>query len=323
MNKDQMLLEMIASAVQEMRGNGQWGTAHVYHSAGNAFRRFRQGKDIAFADFDASVVKAFENDLRRRQCSWNTVSTYMKVLRAIYNRAIDQGLAPYAPRLFRHVQTAVHTERKKAMETGEIGTLLHADGRMPDAALQQARDLFRLMFLLRGMPFVDLAYLHKGDLTGDTIRYCRRKTGRPLTVRLTPEARQLIGRLANRDSRSPYLFPFLSSPEGSEAAYREYQAALRRLNRHLAVLRLRLGCDTALSTYTARHTWATMAYYCEVHPGIISEAMGHSSIAVTETYLKPFRNERIDAANREVIAFVQRQGLPDRHAARRAFRRSS
>ena len=59
-------------------------------------------------------------------------------------------------------------------------------------------------------------------------------------------------------------------------------------------------------TYTARHTWATTAYYCEIHPGIISEAMGHSSITVTETYLKPFRSKKIDEANRQVVDFVRR-----------------
>ena len=60
-----------------------------------------------------------------------------------------------------------------------------------------------------------------------------------------------------------------------------------------------------LSSYTIRHTWATMAYYCEIHPGIISEAMGHSSIKVTETYLKPFQNEKIDNANSQVISYVK------------------
>ena len=63
-------------------------------------------------------------------------------------------------------------------------------------------------------------------------------------------------------------------------------------------------------TYTARHTWATMAYHCEIHPGIISEAMGHSSITVTETYLKPFSNRKIDEANQKVISFVKNEGYP-------------
>ena len=72
------------------------------------------------------------------------------------------------------------------------------------------------------------------------------------------------------------------------------------------ILKQVLGLTTDLSSYTARHTWATMAYYCEVHHGVISEAMGHSSITVTETYLKPFRSKKIDEANRQVVDFVRR-----------------
>ena len=126
-----------------------------------------------------------------------------------------------------------------------------------------------------------------------------------MTVALTPEAMQMIRLMASRNQDSPYLFPILHSEEGTEAAYREYQSALRGFNQRLAVLRQCLGMKSALSTYAARHTWATMAYHCEIHPGIISEAMGHSSITVTETYLKPFSSRKIDEANQRVISFVR------------------
>ena len=162
------------------------------------------------------------------------------------------------------------------------------------------------MFLLRGMPFVDLAYLRKSDLRDNVITYRRRKTGRPLSVTLTPEAMILVKKYMNRDSSSPYLFPFLESREGTKEAYREYQLALRSFNQQLMLLGELLGLGDKLSSYTARHTWATTAYYCEIHPGIISEAMGHSSITVTETYLKPFRSKKIDEANRQVVDFVRR-----------------
>ena len=147
-------------------------------------------------------------------------------------------------------------------------------------------------------------------LAGDVLSYRRRKTGRALTVSLTPEAMQMVRMVANRNPDSPYLFPILQSEEGTEAAYREYQSALRGFNQRLAVLRQCLGMQSALSTYAARHTWATMAYHCEIHPGIISEAMGHSSITVTETYLKPFSNRKIDEANQKVISFVKNEGYP-------------
>lgn len=161
------------------------------------------------------------------------------------------------------------------------------------------------MFLLRGLPFVDLAYLRKSDLRDNVITYRRRKTGRPLSVTLTPEAMNLLKKYMNPDSSSPYLFPLLNSREGTEAAYREYQLALRSFNQQLTLLGELLGLDDRLSSYTARHTWATTAYYCEIHPGIISEAMGHSSITVTETYLKPFRNKKIDEANKQIVNYVK------------------
>ena len=137
------------------------------------------------------------------------------------------------------------------------------------------------------------------------ITYRRRKTGRPLSVTLTPEAMALLKKYMNHDPHSPYLFPLLKSGEGTKEAYREYQLALRSFNQQLTLLGEILGLNDRLSSYTARHTWATTAYYCEIHPGIISEAMGHSSIKVTETYLKPFRNKKIDEANNQIIDFVK------------------
>jgi len=228
----------------------------------------------------------------------------------VYNRAVDRKYIRYVPRLFEHVYTGTRADRKKALEASDISSLVRETerslqgGTLPNTQ-QRTRIFFVLMFMLRGIPFVDLAYLHKRDLQGNVLSYRRRKTGRALTVSLTPEAMQMVRMVANRNLDSPYLFPILQSEEGTEAAYREYQSALRGFNQRLAVLRQCLGMQSALSTYAARHTWATMAYHCEIHPGIISEAMGHSSITVTETYLKPFSNRKIDEANQRVISFVR------------------
>ena len=109
-----------------------------------------------------------------------------------------------------------------------------------------------------------------------------------MSVTLTAEAIILVKRYMNRDSSSPYLFSLLKSREGTPEAYREYQLALRTFNRQLMLLGELLGLSDRLSSYTARHTWATTAYYCEIHPGIISEAMGHSSITVTGNVSEAF-----------------------------------
>ena len=302
------VLTFMKEVADGLQMGGNFGTAHVYRSSLNAVIAYCGGEDFTFNEITPEWLKGFEIHLRKRKCSWNTVSTYMRILRAVYNRAVDNNEAEYIPRLFRYVYTGTRAEHQRALETGDVekifAGLILLSGVNP--AMQRARHFFILMFLMRGMPFVDLAYLRKSDLHGNVITYRRRKTGRPLSVTLTNEAMRIVRMYMNQDVHSPYLFSFLRSPEGTMEAYREYQLALRSFNRQLLILGEFLGIPNRLSSYTARHTWATTAYYCEVHPGIISQAMGHSSITVTETYLKPFQNKKIDEANKLIIDFIKR-----------------
>ncbi len=308
-----ILQQAMTIVIGELRENGQWGTSHIYQSTLNAFSAFNDYHELPINSVTAPLLKRFEQYLRQRKCSWNTVSTYMKTIRAVYNRAVDRGWAKYSPRLFEHVYTGTRTDRKKALDVSDIGGLVRDTENkllksVLDSGLQKTEAFFVLMFMMRGLPFVDLAFMHKQDLQGNVLSYRRQKTGRYLRVTLSDEAMQLVRLMANKDENSPYLFPILHSEEGTEAAYREYQTALRSFNHQLAILGKNWGIKS-ISSYSARHTWATMAYYCEIHPGIISEAMGHSSITVTETYLKPFHDKKIDEANQLVISFAKNNGI--------------
>ncbi len=298
-------MKQVADGLQ-MEGN--FGTAHVYRSSLNAIIAYHGKGDFTFNEVTPEWIKGFEIHLRGRGCSWNTVSAYLRTFRAVYNRAVDCRGAVYVPHLFRSVYTGTRADRKRALDTEDIQKVFTKLPQSPAVTsdIRRAQELFVLMFLLRGLPFVDLAYLRKSDLRDNVITYRRRKTGRPLSVTLTSEAMAILKRYMDRDSSSPYLFPLLSSREGTKEAYHEYQLALRNFNRQLMLLGEMLGLGDKLSSYTARHTWATTAYYCEIHPGVISEAMGHSSITVTETYLKPFQNKKIDEANKKVVDFIKR-----------------
>ena len=291
-----------------LQAEGKFGTAHVYQSTLNTVTTFHESAFLDFCRITPAWLKKFEVNLRSRGCSWNTVSTYIRVIRAVYNRAVDLRKAEYVPHLFRSVYTGTRADKKRALDDGDMQKVFERISKtsVKLSYLKRTQELFILMFLLRGLPFVDLAYLRKSDLNGNVITYRRRKTGRTLSVTLTSEAMLLLEKHINRDSASPYLFPILRSMEGTMDAYREYQLALRNFNLQLELLGKILGLESKLSSYTARHTWATTAYYCEIHPGIISEAMGHSSITVTETYLKPFRSKKIDEANIQVVNYVKR-----------------
>lgn len=306
--KQNTLFKMMSDVISELRNNRQWGTVHIYQSTYNSFFLFNKENDLSFSALTPSLLKDYEIYLRNKGLKWNTVATYMKVLKAVYNRAVDQEMAVFVPRLFKNVKTAPSVERKKALEAQTMHHILVDDSKHPVGEAEAGRTtrlFFSLMFLLRGISFVDLVHLRKNDIQGSTLRYRRRKTGKEMSVSLTDEALELIRQLSSDNPDSYYLFPFLIHQEGSLEAYKEYQCALRRFNRLLYAFSKHHLEGISLTSYSARHSWATLAYHCEIHPGIISEAMGHSSIVVTETYLKPFQDDRIDQANRTVIDFCR------------------
>ena len=217
--KEITLQEMLSTIIGELRKNGRWGTAHIYQSTLNVFSVFNNYQNLHLRKLNSVVLKRFEMYLRQRDCSWNTVSTYMKVIRSAYNRAVDLRYVRYIPRLFEHVYTGTKADKKRALEASDIGALvceteMDLSKRIPSSRLQKAKMLFVFMFMMRGLPFVDLAFLRKKDLQGNVLSHRRRKTGHTLRVLLSPEALQLVRMVSNKDENSPYLFPILHSKEG-------------------------------------------------------------------------------------------------------------
>ena len=303
------MLKVVAFMKQVAKGlqmEGNFGTAHVYRSSLNAIIAYRGKGDFTFHEVTPEWLKGFEIHLRGRGCSWNTVSTYLRTFRAVYNRAVDCRGAVYVPHLFRSVYTGTRADRKRALDTEDIQKVFT---KLPQSSavtsdMRRTQELFVLMFLLRGLPFVDLAYLRKSDLHDNVITYRRRKTGRPLSVTLTREAMVLLKRYMNRDSSSPYLFSLLKSREGTPEAYREYQSALRRFNNDLKSLSRKLRISSSVTSYTLRHSWATTAKYRGVPIEMISESLGHKSIKTTQIYLKGFELEERTKVNKLNYSYV-------------------
>lgn len=301
--------EFMNKTIEELKDEKRYGTAHVYQSTLNAFCEFCGCKIVYFHQLNRATLKEFETHLRDKQLSWNTVSTYMRTLRGAYNKAVDQKITTGNARLFNHVYTEVKNDVKRALEVEEINKLLNEVPlkRLPED-LVRCRVWANLMFQLRGMPFVDLAFLHKSDLKGNTLSYRRHKTGGQMIVDIPPTAMELIRQYQNTDCNSPYLFPILSGTKTGEELYIEYQQALRIMNYNLGRLARRCGVITKVSSYTTRHTWATLAKYCNFSEQLICEAFGHSSVKVTETYLKNFKYEEIKKANDAIILYVSKNG---------------
>ena len=304
---DKSIQSMLLELYKQHQHNKKWNTASLYKSAIVKVDKFTKGKEILFSKISPRWLKSFEGYMRSSGNSWNTISTYMRILNAAYNEAVSTNKATFQPFIFNKVYTGVVSDRQNALDAQDMEKLIKLcfDENSPlKPKLQQTLQFFILMFLLRGMPFIDLVFLKKKELKRNAISYRRVKTGKPLVVELEKPALELINVLMSKDESSPYLFPFLHYPEDSEQAYKEYKTTLRRINNQLRTIGSILCIQHKISTYTARHTWITIAFTCNISSAIISQSVGHSSIKVTETYLKPFQQRAINVANRQVIQAV-------------------
>ena len=315
MDKEEKNVEMVhlspymKSVIERLTADKKRPAVHTYNATLNSFTKFFGGQgteEMLVTDvFTAGKLKEYEAWLRSRNASWNTVSTYMRVLKTVYNRLVEAKRLTYDARLFDSVYTKVEAQSKRSLTEEQMNTLLHTDFEKLPEDVQNVLAYFLLMFLFRGMPFIDMAYLRKQDLKEHCITYCRHKTGKKMVVRIPHEATALFEKCRNKKTDSGYLFPILDeTTENDKKLYENYRQALRTFNRKLAKMAALLLPGTNISSYTARHTWATLAFYSGIPIGIISKALGHSSIKVTETYLKPFENEKVDAANDELIMSV-------------------
>lgn len=281
---------------------GRYSTARAYVTAAKRFALFMGTDDVPFSSVTPECLKRFEQDLLGCNCQRNTVSMYMRMLRSVYNQAVMEGMAEPFMGLFEQVFTGNDVTRKRAISPAMIRRIKSADlSRCPH--LEFCRDLFLLSFYLRGIPFVDLLHLRKTDIHGDELHYRRSKTGRTLSVRLEPCARELIRKYSSRlKPNTSYLFPFIT--KGGASGYRQYQSALRKYNFQLSQLSTLLGLEVRLSSYVARHSWATAAYHNGVAVSVISECLGHSSEKVTHIYLASMGDRILSRANRSVIRLV-------------------
>lgn len=296
--------------IERLQQEGRIATARVYTCAVRSFTLFCGTTGVSFGQLTRDSLKRYSNHLMLLNLKLNTVSTYMRMLRCIYNKGVDNGQAPYVHRMFRDVFTGVETRQKKALPVDELHTLLSKDPQTEK--LRRTQAVANLLFLFSGMPFVDFVHLERSNLEGNILKYHRAKTGTPMSVEILDAALAIITRL-RKDSPAvlpggpDYLFCILSGEykRNEEAGYKEYQSALRQFNNDLKSLARKLGIPSPVTSYTFRHSWATTAKYRGVPIEMISESLGHKSIKTTQIYLKGFELGERTKVNRLNYSYVK------------------
>lgn len=288
--------------IQKADNEGRYSTVNAYQCAMRNYLKFTEKPTQTFEEMSQKEMKSYEQSLLKKGRKLNTISLYFRMIRAICNQAFEQKVTLVNPADFFHnIFMTNEMTAKRAISPSIIGQLVNAN--FDDhPQLRFSRDLFLLSFYLRGIPFVDMAHLRKVDMQHNTIVYFRQKTKKRLYITVEDCALKIIQRYAGQCKDSAYLLPIIN--EVGEEGYKQYRSALRLYNKHLNQISKLLNLGVTLTSYVARHSWATTAQDTNVPIAVISTSMGHASEKMTRVYLDSFENKTLSDANKKVIAEI-------------------
>ena len=293
---EQSLFNFMQGVIAQLQQMGKQRTSETYRCTLKSFMQFREDKDVLLEDIDSDLMLMYEAYLRNRGLTKNSTSFYMRILRAVYNRAVDKDLtANRNP--FKHVYTGIDKTIKRAIPLKAIKQIKNLDLSL-QPSLDFARDMFLFSFYTRGMSFIDMAYLKKKDLSNGILSYRRRKTGQQLFIRWEMCMQEIAEKYDT--SQSNYLLPIFK-PFSKIDERKQYQNAMYLINRKLKEIGKMVGVQTPLTMYVARHSWASVAKNKKVPISVISEGMGHDSEMTTQIYLSSLDTAVVDKANSMIL----------------------
>ena len=266
---EQSFFNFMQGIIKQLELLNKIRTSETYTAALNSFMKFRYGQDILLCEIDSDMMMLYEAWLKSKEICPNTVSFYMRILRAVYNRAVEKELIEQKYP-FRHVYTGIDKTVKRAVPLKVIKYIKELD-----------------------LTFVDMAYLRKSDLKNGILTYRRKKTSRQLTVKWEKCMGEIVNKYESY-SDMQYLLPIITRCTDERIQYRN---AISRVNIALKEIARLVGLAHPLSMYCARHAWASIAKSKNIPLAVISEGMGHDSEETTRIYLASLDTNVVDKAN--------------------------
>ena len=289
------LFNFMEGIIAKLKQNGKVRTSETYKSTLNSFKKFRKDEDIMLDCLTSEIMEGYEAWHKSRGVAPNTISFYTRILRAVYNRAVEDDIIENR-NPFRHVYTGVDKTVKRALPLAVIKKIKSLDLSLTKA-LDFARDMFLMSFYLRGMSFIDMAFLKKTDLKNGYVSYRRRKTGQQLVIEWTKEMQMILDKYP--ENKSDYLLPVIRNPGLNERC--TYRNTGYNINHSLKRIAGMVGVTIPLTLYVARHSWASAAKAKGIPLSVISEGMGHDSEATTQIYLASLDTSVVDKANSLIL----------------------
>ena len=275
-------------------------TSETYRQMLLSFMKFRNGDDLFFDMVDENLICQYESFMRMSNLCRNTTSFYLRVLRSVYNRAVEDGLTKQNTP-FKRVYTGVDKTSKRAISLKEIKRIKDLD-LSATPILDFVRDIFLFSFYMRGMSFIDIAYLKKKDLSNGFVVYNRRKTGQQMVVKWEKSMDDIV--IKHPNEQSAFLLPIIIREDGTER--KQYLNNMLLMNKYLKRIAELAKISIPLTMYVARHSWASIAQSKNIPIKAISLGMGHDNEETTRIYLASIQTNVIDNANNKILNLLNK-----------------
>ena len=303
--------EYLNGYIDRLLAEKRVGNAKTFQELRTSLTKFCRSLDFYFIDIDAEWLKRYEQWLRvERHYSDNSIGIRFRSLRVLYNSAITDGLIKKTDYPFDTFKVSRFKEAtaKRSLTKEDIRRIMDCEVRTltkyPKPFLQLAKDLFLFSYLSCGINLTDILHIRYADIVDGRLVFNRQKTGKLLSFQLQPAALAIIHKYRQPNAHpQDYVFPVLrrSVHITAQQQYGRVQRTNKRINRYLKLIGEHLHLPITLTTYVARHSFATVLKRSGVSTSIISESLGHSSEKITQIYLDSFENSQIDAAMQNLL----------------------
>jgi site-specific recombinase XerD len=299
--------EFYLSLIEDLKQKGRIGNSYAYLNSYNTLRNFNKGKKLnyTFSHIDVPFCKKFEDWMRSKGNKDTTLSYQFRTLRATYNKAIEAKIVareknPFIEYKLSHFNTKTI---KRALSKNDILKLINANCNGQSKLRQLTHDLFSFSYLCGGISFVDIANLTRQNIVEDRLIYQRQKTHGNINLLLSKEASTIIAKYSTYQQEAEYLFPILHCKRHITPMQKNNRVhkICHQVNTELRKFAQELGITAEVTTYVARHSFATILKKSGVNIGIISQALGHQDIKTTQIYLSKFDNEQVDDAMKNLL----------------------
>ena len=294
--------ELFNEYIAQLKDEGRLGYALSVQQVCNSLLKYRGHLDIYFSEIDVNWLRAYESWLRRCDLADNTIGIRFRTLRAVYNLALAEGIVKVDCYPFKKYKVSkLHKETaKRAITKEQVKQVIEYDVSGSRFYKRLAVDMFTFSYLMGGINFTDMACLTDKNIEGERLVYVRQKTKKLIMLPLQEKAIEIMNRYRSPQRR--YIFPILDNRERSPRQIRNrIYDVLANVNGHLEDIGKELGIELKISSYVARHSYATVLKRAGVSTSVICESLGHSSERVTQIYLDSFENAQLDDAMKHLL----------------------